>query len=361
MGAAPVIVDAHEDIAWNALTFGRDVRFSAYETRAREARTQSLAPRVNGDTLLGWPEYQQGRVAVVFATLFAAPQRRRLGAWDTQYYADAEEAFARYREQAAYYHDLVEQAPDMFRLVMGREDLEAVLRHWATDEGEHPVGLVLLMEGAEGVRTPEDLPFWWEQGVRLIGPAWAGTRFCGGTREPGPLTEEGRVLLREMAPLGFVLDISHMDEAAVLEALDLYEGPVVATHANPKALLRTDSNRFLSDTVLRRLLERDGVVGIVPYNRFLDADWTPQQPRLPLQRVVEHVDYVCQLAGDARHVGLGTDFDGGFGVQSVPAEIDTVADLPALGDLLARRGYTEEDIAAVLGGNWLRVLRQALP
>lgn len=361
MGAAPLIVDAHEDIAWNALTFGRDVRFSAHETRAREARLERIAPQVNGDTLLGWPEYQQGRVAVVFATLFAAPARRRLGAWDSQCYADDEEAFARYRAQAAYYHNLVGQAPEMFRLVIDREDLEAVLRHWAEAEGEHPVGLVLLMEGAEGVRTPEDLPFWWEQGVRLIGPAWAGTRFCGGTGEPGPLTEEGRVLLREMAPLGFVLDISHMDEAAVLEALDTYEGPVVATHANPQALVRRESNRFLSDRVLRDLAARDGVVGIVPYNRFLDGDWRMGDPRLPLQRVVEHIDYVCQLTGSARHVGLGTDFDGGFGVQAVPAEIDTVADLQRLVPLLAQRGYSEEDIAAILGGNWLRVLRQALP
>ncbi len=357
-----LIVDAHEDLAWNMLTFGRDYTRSARETRRLEAATESLAPRVNGDTLLGWPEYQQGQVAVVFSTLFAAPQRRRLGEWDTQTYADAEGAYRRYREQLAAYRRLVEAYPARFRLIMARDDLEQVLSHWAREDlDEHPVGLIVLMEGAEGVRSPEDLPAWWADGVRIIGPAWAGTRFCGGTGEPGPLTQEGRVLLREMAPLGFVLDISHMDEPAALEALDRYEGPVIASHANPRAMARAESNRFLSDEVLRHLMARDGVVGIVPYNRFLDAAWRPGEPRLPLRKVAEHIDYVCQLAGDARHVALGTDFDGGFGVQSVPVEIDTVADLQALAALLTARGYKEEEVAAVLGGNWLRVLRQALP
>lgn len=357
----PLIIDAHEDLAWNALTFGRDYTHSAHETRRHEAQQGSLAPQVNGDTLLGWPEYQEGRVAVVFATLFAAPKRRRMGDWDTQVYGDLLEAHRRYQAQVRFYHDLTKNHRRKFRLITTREDLAEVLAHWDKRRKTHPVGLVMLMEGAEGVRSTWELDFWWEDGLRIIGLAWAGTRFCGGTGEIGPLTPEGRTMLRAMARYPYILDISHMDEQAALQALEGYPGPIIASHANAKALTGSPSNRHLSDEVLRWLIERDAVIGVIPYNRFLDARWRPGQPRLPLAAVVEQIDYICQMAGDARHVGLGTDFDGGFGVQATPEGIDTIADLQRLVPLLAQRGYREADIAAILGGNWARVLQTHLP
>jgi len=352
-----LLFDAHQDLAWNALTFGREYTRSAYETRRIEHETGSIAPQVNGDTLLGWPEYQQGRVAIALATLFAAPERRRGGPWDTQVYATPEEAARVYQGQLAYYQRWTEAHPDHWRLLLNADAVRAHWQRWQTEDGPHPVGLILLMEGAEAIQTLDDLPWWREQGLRIIGPAWAGTRFCGGTGEPGPLTDEGRALLRAMAELGFILDLSHMDVTAAREALDLYDGPIVATHANPQAVARRPSNRFLPDDVIRGLLARDGVIGIVPYNRFLVPDWEPGMPkeRVTLDAVVAHIDYIAQMAGDARHVALGTDFDGGFGVQSVPAEIDTIADLPRLADRLARLGYTEADIRAVFGENWLRI------
>jgi membrane dipeptidase len=198
----------------------------------------------------------------------------------------------------------------------------------------------------------------------LIGPAWAGTRYCGGTREPGPLTSEGYALLEAMSSFGYALDLSHMDEAAVLQALQAYPGPILASHANARALLKGDEgNRHLSDRVILGLLERDGVVGILPVNSFLQPGWQAGDRResLTLQHVVAHIDYVCQLAGDARHVGLGTDFDGGFGLQSVPSGIDSIADLQKLPPLLEEKGYSDQDIAAILGENWLRILRRTLP
>jgi membrane dipeptidase len=200
--------------------------------------------------------------------------------------------------------------------------------------------------------------------VRLIGPAWIGTRFCGGTGEPGKLTKEGFQLLEAMADFGFVLDLSHMDELAVMQALDTYPGPVVATHANPLAMLPgEESNRFLPDHVLEGILSRGGVVGIVPFNRFLDSDWRKGMRRelVSIQQVAAHIDYVCQLAGNALHAGLGTDFDGGFGWQHVPEEIDTIADLQKLAPLLAEKGYTDDDLQAIFGGNWLTMLQSALP
>ena len=178
---------------------------------------------------------------------------------------------------------------------------------------------------------------------------------------PGPLTDAGRELLDVMADLGLVLDVSHLAEASFFEAIDRFEGRTVATHANPRA--RVPGSRQLSDGMIRRLAERDGVIGIVPYNPFLRPGWTKggAKDAVTVADVAAAVDHVCQVVGDAAHVGLGSDFDGAFGAESTPAGLDTVADLARIGPALGELGYGEEDVAAVLGGNWLRVLRAALP
>jgi len=358
-----LIVDAHEDLAYNILSYGRDYTISAAETRRRERGTQT--PEQNGDTLLGWPEYQQGQVATVFSTLFAAPARRRIDPAETLIYSTPDQAHKLYRAQLDVYHRLADEHPDKFHLIQVQHDLQIVLSAWEDPQTEsHPVGLTVLMEGAEGVRSADELEEWWGLGVRLIGPAWAGTRFCGGTGEPGPLTKEGYALLEGMADLGFVLDLSHMDQESALQALDTFPGVIVASHANALALLKgSDSNRHLPDRVIQGLLERDGVIGIVPVNSFLLAGWKKGATRelVSLDHVVAQIDYICQMAGDARHVGLGTDFDGGFGVQSAPTGIDTIADLQKLVPLLRAKGYTQEDVAAILGTNWINLLRQCLP
>jgi membrane dipeptidase len=311
-------------------------------------------------------------------------------------YADINQAHALYRGQVETYYDLAETHPDHFRLVLSQVDLQETLSAWEQvdvpaetegrlsavqgevdaeedEKGEEdadeapvgpPVGLVMLMEGAEGVRQPGELDEWWEAGVRIIGPAWAGTRYCGGTHEPGPLTREGYALLDGMASLGFALDLSHMDEEAALQALDVYPGTILASHSNAVALLKgVETNRHLSQRLIRGLIERDGMIGVVPLNGFLVPGWKPRDGReaVSLELVTAQIDHICQIAGDARHVGLGTDFDGGYGVQSVPAEIDTIADLQKIVPLLFQKGYTQEDIAAILGGNWLDRLRRILP
>lgn len=372
----PLIVDAHQDLAWNMQTFGRDYVRSVAETRRIEA--DGPTPARNGDTLLGWSEYQRGRVALIFAVLFAAPARWCLHEWDKIGYADMQQAHDVYSAQLDLYERLADEHADKFRLVHSQPDLDSLLDIWAQapdpaagesgdDESQpkagNPVGLVMLMEGAEGVRQPGELEEWWGRGVRIIGPAWKGTRFCGGTNEPGPLTPEGFALLERMADLGFGLDLSHMDEQAVLQALDFYPGEILASHAPPASMLPGNtSNRFLSDRVIRGILERDGVVGLGALNGFLKIGWREIGSRedVHIDLLVAQIDYICQLAGDARHVGLGSDFDGGFGLQSVPIEFDTIADLQKLAPLLADKGYSDEDIAAVLGKNWLARLQRIL-
>jgi membrane dipeptidase len=359
------IVDSHQDLAWNILAFGRDYTRSAHETRRLEK--DGLTVERNGDTLLGWPEYQQGEVAVIFATLFSTPARWAYD-WETYFYKEPQEADRHYRQQMDLYRRLTDDHPDKFRFISSASDLDEVLASQQKNNpagGEYPVGLLPLMEGADCIFDFGQLEDWWELGLRLLGPAWAGTRFCGGTKEPGPLTADGRKLLAAMADLGFTLDLSHMDEPAVLEALDLYPGQIVATHANCLALMpEHEFNRLLSDRVIHGILERDGIIGLVPFNTFLKDGWLigkSNRDEVSLTHLVDHIDHICQLAGDARHVGIGTDFDGGFGLQSTPKEIDTIADLQKLVPLLSVRGYSEEDTAAILGGNWINQLHRSLP
>ena len=267
-----LIVDAHEDIAWNALTFGRDVRRSAHETRRLEVHSD--APRVCGPCLLGLPDWLAGGVAVVLGTLFVAPERKRHDVWEIQTYGTPQEAHHRASAQLDYYQRLAGETPAI-QLLQSRADLEAVLATWTetatgeqggTGAGESApagkVGIVVLMEGADPILEPKEAEAWFERGVRAFGLAWAGTRYSGGTSEPGPLTNEGRELLEVLADFGAILDLSHAAEKAFFEALDRYEGLVIASHSNPRAFVPGD--RQLSDTMIVRLAERDGVIGIVP-------------------------------------------------------------------------------------------------
>lgn len=358
-----IIVDAHQDLAWNIATFGRNYSLSVNETRRIEKN--GIAPEHNGDTLIGYPELQQGAIAIVFSTLFAAPIRRKLGDWGNQYYSNTNQAKQLYKNQLDIYKQMVEEHPQKFQLIISQADLSSLLADWnESEKSSHPVGLVLLMEGAEAINSPDELLEWRQVGVQMIGPAWAGTRFCGGTAEPGPLTKEGYTLLESMADYGFTLDISHMDEQAALQALDIYPGTIIASHANVNALLPgNQSNRYLSDRMIKGLIERNGIIGVTPYNVFLKVGWkkTDAKSEVSIDLVVNHIDYVCQKAGNSNHVGIGSDFDGGFGVQSTPAEIDTVADLQKIIPLLAKKGYQETDISKIMGGNWISYLENNLP
>lgn len=360
----PIIVDAHADLAYNMLKYGRDYTRSAAETRKLETGSATVVD--NEDCVIGWPDYQRGQVAIVFATVYAMPARWSKSPNKGQVYKTFDEAHKLYRNQLLTYHRMTDSIPDKFRLVASSRDLNLILDHWnSPTENGHPVGMVVLMEGAEGIRSLSELDEWYELGVRLIGPAWVGTRYCGGWKEPGPLTNDGRKLLAAMADHNFVLDLSHMDEQSAIEALDMYRGSIVGTHANCEALMpNSGTNRHFSDRVIEGIIERDGVVGVVPYNCYLKSGWLVgrnERSEVPLSYVANHIDHICQIAGDALHAGIGSDFDGGFGLQSIPAEMDTIADLQNLVSLLQARGYSETDIENIFSGNWLARLKRDLP
>lgn len=347
-----MIIDAHLDIACNALTIGREYTVPVHDIRQREQ------PRDEDIATVSLPDALAGGVGLVFGTLFVAPEGS--ASLSPLVYHTPEEAHQQARDQLAYYRTLAER-PDM-RVIEHRRDLAALLADRAV--GQQVQGIVVLMEGADPILHPAQVTEWQALGVRIIGPAWKRTRYCGGTGDPGPLTDEGRVLMRKMAKAGVALDVSHMAEQSFWQALELFDGPVIASHSNCRAffeLFRLD--RHLSDDMLRALIERDAVIGAVLYNKFLVDEWTVEigKDAVGLDAVVRHIDHICQLAGNACHCGIGSDLDGGFGQEAIPRELDTIVDLHRLADVLADHGYSDADVQGIMGGNWLRKLGEILP
>jgi membrane dipeptidase len=355
-----LIVDGHEDLAFNVLADGRDYLLSAHVTRATEAG--GPVPEVNGICMLGLPEWLRAGVAVIFATITTIP--REAGRPGEPTYANVEASFQQALAQVGIYRRWTEINRHM-AIVDTRARLEQVLDSWAEPAAEpdqRQVGLVLLMENADSIRVPSEVAFWHEQGVHVVGPAWHSNRFSGSSLDGGPLTDLGRQLLDEMQRHTMVLDLSHMSDEACREALERYSGPIVASHSNPRRLVPLQ--RLLPDDIIAGIAARDGIVGIMPLTWALDPDARAKKKtkaEMSIELVVRAVDIVCELAGDARHVGIGSDFDGGQGAEAAPAEIDTIADLPRLADALSRSGYSDDDVEAIMGGNWLRLLREHLP
>lgn len=383
-----LIIDAHQDIAYNALELGRDIRQSVQTTRRREmrkplsvigtdARTARAALQVTEErdiAMSGLPELRRGGFGIIFGVIFAHPALEDddgEGAC-SEIYHSTEEAYRVGQGQLLYYRQLAEEPG--ITLIGSQEDLRDTLMAWeGTKESdpERPLGLIPLMEGADPIRTPEEVERWFADGLRIVGPAWYKTRYTGGNACPGPLTPEGKVLLKEMERVGLILDTTHMAEESFWQALQHYHGPVIASHSNCRSLTmhkfdaqtaQINGQRHLSDEQIRTLVERNAVIGVVPFNCFLDATWTRQNRfDIGLELVVRHIDHICQIAGNARHVGLGSDIDGGFGRDETPRELDTVADFPKLAHALRSAGYSEEDIIGIMGGNWRRFLERALP
>ena len=358
-----MIVDGHEDLAWNMLTFGRDYSRSVAQTRVLEAGSETV--KHNGQTLLGWPDWIEGQVGLAFAVLFAAPERWQAGPWDHVTYKDGAEAHRHYWGQLDLYQRLADDHQDKFLPIASQADLAGHLQSWDGPAEGRRLGWVLLMEGADGLQAPETLEDWHASGLRIIGPAWARTRYAGSCYEPGPFTADGLELLDIMAELGLMLDLSHLSDEACHQALDRYPGPLLASHANVRRLVANSKSpeRHLSDEVIQGVVERDGVIGVVLANKFLKDGWLPGDRRelVTIDHVVAHIDAICQVAGDARHVALGSDFDGGFGLDQVPVGLDSIADLAKIGQALQARGYQESDMLGVLGENWIRMLERALP
>ena len=336
----------------------RDFLISALEKRQSEDNSPE-ARRYRGLATIGLPDALAGQLGVIFSTIYVDPATSPFPAKNS--YETPQQAYDLASKQLDYYYHLID-TDERLKIIHDQNDLESVLASWQhdSDNNNRKIGLVILMEGADPIVEPRQAEEWYERGVRIIGLAWSQTRYAGGTSAPGPLTKIGFELIEVMADLGMILDLSHLAEEAYFQAVEHYKGVLLASHSNPRHFLNHD--RMLSDDMIMRLVERDSVMGLVPFNRFMSSEWQPSHPKeaITIDHYIDMIDYVCQLAGSARHVGIGSDWDGGFGSEAIPHPFDTAADLWLLNDALANRGYSTEDIQGILGHNFLRVLTQGL-
>lgn len=318
-----MIFDAHLDLAMNQLR-GRDITQPA-----------SVQPMVENEiATVGLPDLRQGRVTRICGTIFCQPQTDRHPG-----YRCPQEAYEQAVQQINCYQRWIDQGE------LGFSDRHGTPR------------VTLLIEGADCIRTNDDLPWFWDQGVRIVGLAWQATRFAGGTGHPGPITPSGQELVRELDRLGIIHDLSHLSEQSFWDLLDQAEGPVIATHSNCRSIIGDDPNqRHLSDDMIRAIIQKNGVIGINFYDRFLVPCNQYGKRRATLRDVLAHIQHICDLAGNSCHVGLGTDMDGGLGREQVPVEIRSSADLPILDNVLIESGFTTEDVRAILHDNWARVI-----
>ena len=349
-----VIIDAQQNIAFNAQQLGLDYTRWAWHQR----QSADVPPAVTSlrDNLLG-------RVAIVFGSLQVLPETAAgLPAWQQYTFRTADDARQLALWQLDYYRRLADDH-DSIQLILTRDDLAAVLESWRDENNidKRRQGIVAKMKGAEPISEPMQLEEWLEYGIRIVAPAWGQTRYAGSAGSDGGLTRLGYELLEVMAAYQVLLDISGMSERAAADALDRYEGAIIASHSSPRHF--HPNSRCLPEALIRRLAERDGVMGIMVYNRYLRQDWHPRdrQRRVSVAHWVDAVDHVCQLTGAVEHVGLGSNIDGGYPLSALPTEIDTSSDLWLLRRSLLERGFAQAEASAILGGNMLRKLNQSLP
>ena len=346
------IVDGHLDLAENVTIFGRDLTRDLSFIRRREKRTLNQIS-------VTLPELKKGNVVITFATVTPGFLPEDVGKDfepKSAIYHDYREAEAQAMSQIDLYEGW--ERNGFVRIIKSVNDLEDHLHLWNSD---HAIGLVLLMEGADPIIEIKDLPKWWSRGLRMIGLTFGDTKYgagvAGGTTKEKKegISEKGIELLEEMAELGLIWDISHLTERGVWQGLDLGFQKVFASHANSQALMH--SNRHLSDEIIKEVAKRGGVIGLVLYNGFLDMEWRKDHsvPVSLAEQFRNHAEHIAKLTS-WKHVGIGSDFDGGFGSDETPMEIDSIADLYKIGDVVPVE--FREDVLSI---NWINFLRRSLP
>lgn len=357
------IFDAHLDLSMNALQWNRDLTQTVAAIRHREAGLDDKPDRGRGVVTL--PEMRRGGVGLCVATMIARYVKPTNGLPGCN---SPEIAWATTQGQLSWYRAM-EDAGEMVAI----DDLASLDRHVAawqdalattSDRGaiKLPIGYVLSLEGADSILTPAHLERAHAQGLRALGPAHYGPgTYAQGTHATGGLGPRGRELLAVMERLNIILDATHLCDESFWEAIEFFGGRVWASHSNCRALVPHE--RQFSDEQLKVLIERGAVIGAALDAWMLVPNWergrtTPEQTGVSLKHMVDHIDHVCQLAGNSRHAAIGTDLDGGFGREQAPLDLDTIADLQKVGVLLQERGYSHEDVARILHGNWLRFLRE---
>lgn len=351
----PLIFDGHLDLAMNAMEWNRDLRLPVADIRAREAGLRDKPDRGRGTVSLD--ALRKGRVGLCMATQIAryVKTSNPLPGWHSPH-----QAWAMTQAQLAWYKSM--EMEGLMTPITDLATLEAQLVRLENPSDDTPLGYILSLEGADSIVRLDYVEKAYHLGLRAIGPAHYGPgTYAQGTEATGGIGEKGRALLKEMETLGIILDATHLCDESFWEAMDAFRGPVWASHNNCRSLV--PHHRQFSDEQLKVLIERGAVIGAVMDAWMLSPGWqrgvsSPQQANINLQCVADHIDHVCQLAGNARHAAIGSDLDGGFGTEQGPTDVDTIADLQRLPDILRGRGYAESDVQLVMHGNWIRFLRE---
>ncbi|MEW5977381.1 MAG: membrane dipeptidase [Acidobacteriota bacterium] len=350
-----IVIDAHLDLAWNAVSWNRDLRLAVSEIRASE---QGMDGPGRGRNTVSFDALRRGEVAVCLATVLARANPKGKGAFLD--YRNQEIAYAVAQGQLSYYR--ICEGLKYLRMITDWPSLHAHVEAWEATQGKNlPLGFILSMEGADPIVFPRQAEDWWQHGLRVVGLAHYGpSAYAVGTGDTGGLTSKGRDLLRVLNSLGMILDATHLSDQSFWEALEIFKGPVLASHNNCRALVPGD--RQFSDEQIRELIRRDAVIGAAFDCWMLSPTWVAKKSspsEVGLRHVVDHIDHVCQLAGNSLHAAIGSDLDGGFGREQSPGDLDTIADLQRLPQLLGERGYRDSDVEAILHGNWLRFFKNA--
>ena len=349
-----LVIDAHLDLSWSAVNWNRDLTLEVSSIRESEL---GMEQRGRGANTVSLPSMRRGEVAICLATLLARANPK--GKAPLLDFRNQAIASAMTRGQLAYYRILEKQGH--LRQLNDWRSIEMHFGEWQSAKASAPLGYILSMEGADPIQTPEDLQDWWNEGLRALGLAHYGpSAYAHGTASAGGLTPQGIELVRLMDELGMILDATHLADESFWQALELFQGTVIASHNNCRELVPGD--RQFSDEQIRKLIERDAVIGAAFDNWMLYPGWLAGQTSssvVSLESVIDHIDHVCQLAGTTRHSAIGSDLDGGFGREQSPGDLDTIADLQKIPPLLKKRGYAEADVEAIMHGNWLRVFRTA--
>ncbi len=359
-----LITDGHLDLTLNAIQWGRDLEKSVFTLRAQEIGSNTGLPPNWGSGVgtVALPEMRQGRVALCFATVISACSGNPVPHMD---YSSVYQANAVARGHVAYYRNL--QKGGYIRMITNLESLDSHMAEWESwDADSHadpahtpPLGIVLSMEGGDPILNPDELQEWWDLGLRMLIVTHFGRgRYAGGTGTELGLTEMGAPLLKEMERLGMLVDVTHFSDQAFWQAMQCYSGPVFASHTNCRALV--PNQRQFTDEQLKAVIARDGVIGACPDVWMLKLGWAPGDTNqdITLDALVDHMDHVCQLAGDSLHSGIGSDLDGGYGQKQCPRDLDTIADMQKLAALFEKRGYSPEDVSNLMYRNWVRLLRE---
>lgn len=366
-GAIPFI-DGHLDLAINALGSRRDV--TAPLATVRAAEDDSDGPF--GTVTVTLPELRRGGAVMVVSTLLARARpwrvkRSSAGGADNDYH-NQDMAHAAASGQLAYYRRL--EARGLIRLVRTRDDLPELSRTLRLAE---PLPVLLTLEGADPILDINDLHRWHDAGVRTLMLAHVGrSAYAHGTPAvgasahendvDGPLPEAGRLLLREMQALDMPLDLSHLSDTSLRQAVELFSGKIYASHCACRAL-NDDWQRNITDEVIGEVAERGGVVGVPLHSPFLVKGYTPQTPRdaCSLDEIIRHLQHICDVTGNDTTACIGSDMDGGFGLEYTPTGIDGSGDMPRLAERMATRGWSDASIRKIFARNWARFLNESLP